>query len=984
MASQDRLPHHPRADGTIGASRRTFLWVTMGCCVAALLAVARTPAVSPAAAQVAPPLELTDQERRFIETHPEIRVIFDPDFPPLEFLSQGAFAGLSADLLRAALKDTGLSIAPRPARDWPELLDALRERRADMAAKIVYAPERAQYLLFTRPYISIPVGIIIAAKNDSVRGLADLAGRRTAVVRGYDGERQFRENGPAGVDIVLVDTPRAGLRDVAFGEAEAFVGNQGVASYLIETEGLSNLRLAGNIGHESALRMAVRDDWPELLSILDKALARLPAQEKQAITRKWLHLRQDARTPPWAAFGLAGLFLAVLVVSALSHLHSRSLKRAIAEKTRELEAEFARRQSVEQTLRQRDLHLRNVLVNADSVVFQIAPDGTLVHIEGKALARIGLSPPEMIGRPMAELFGDTPSIMDGLARTLAGGQVNYIAEVRGLQASIMASPVFDEEGRMTAVYGVGTDVTDLILARKRLDESEERLSLILHATNDGFFDWDLPSNTAYLSPRWLDTFGLTPGEVSAIHEAWASRLHPDDRGRVLAHLELGLTRDDLIEDQYRIVDPSGTVRWIHDRGRVVARDGAGAATRLVGTVTDITERKEDELRYQALFHAARDAIMVLEDGRIVDCNPATTDLLGYPREVIVGRSPEDFSPPRQPGGHPSPALAASINSRAATGDQVFEWVHRRKDGELVDVEVSLTPLPSPGGNAVLAMVRDLTQRKKMQEAMIRTEKMASLGSLAAGMANEINNPLAIILHGAQGTLRRLDPDLAPNAQAAKRHDIDLARVLDYMRERHILLYLDAIREAGERAAGIVRGMLTFCRVPESARERADINALVESGLALAASEYDPKTRYDFRRITIVKRLTPDMPPVPCMPGQIRQVVLNLLRNAAQALTEAAIPMPSITLRTFTRDDQAVVEIEDNGPGIPADVLPRIFEPFFTTKKSGGGTGLGLSVASFIVTRNHGGRLTVASEPEKGTAFTIALPLAPDRVAPQAA
>jgi PAS domain-containing protein len=102
---------------------------------------------------------------------------------------------------------------------------------------------------------------------------------------------------------------------------------------------------------------------------------------------------------------------------------------------------------VEQTLRQRDLHLRNVLVNADSVVFQIAPDGTLVHIEGKALARIGLSPPEMIGRPMAELFGDTPSIMDGLARTLAGGQVNYIAEVRGLQASIMASPVFDEDGK---------------------------------------------------------------------------------------------------------------------------------------------------------------------------------------------------------------------------------------------------------------------------------------------------------------------------------------------------------------------------------------------------------------------------------------------------------------------------------------------------------------------------------------------------------
>lgn len=956
-----------------------FFLFALGCFLLPALFIPARPV-----AAVPPPLELTDQERRFIETHPEIRVVFDPEFPPFEFLSHNEFSGLSADLLRAALKGTGLAIIPTPAQDWPALLEALKERRADMAAKIVYTPERAKYLLFTQPYISIPVVIIVSAKNNAIQSLDDLAGRRVAMVPGYGGDRWFTEHGPAGTTPVPVATVREALRKVAFGEVEAFVGNQGVVSYLIEKEGLPNLRLAGAIDQESALRMAVRDDWPELRSILDKALGNLPNEGKQAIIHKWLPLRQGAAPPHWTVFVLTGLFAATLAISVLFHLYSRGLKRGIAEKTRELEAEFARRESAEKALRERDLHLRNVLLNADAVVFEIAPDGTVVHIEGKALEKIGLSPQKMAGRPVSDFFGDNQMVMDGLARTLSGKPVNYIAELEEQHASIMAAPVFGEHGEITGIFGVATDMTSLALARKHLAESEKRLALILDATNDGFVDWDMATDIAHLSPWLVDAYGLSSNTITDVVETWLSRVHPEDRQRALAHLEAGLVHDDIIEDQYRLVTPSGAVRWILDRGRVVARNETGKALRFVGTATDITDRKESELRYQALFQAATDAIMILENGRITDCNPATSTLLGYTREELLGRTPQEFSPSRQPDGRPSSELAAHFLSQVATGNVVFEWVHRRNDGEPVEVEASLTPLPSINGNMALALVRDITQRKKMQEALIHTEKMASLGRLAAGMANEINNPLAIILHSAQGTLRRLDPELPPNAEAAKRHNIDLARVLEYLAERRILTYLDGIREAGDRVAAIVRGMLGFARVPESARENADINALVESSLLLASSEYNSNTRYDFRRITIVKRLTPDLPPVPCMPAQIKQVILTLLRNAAQVLTEAAIPMPSITLRTFTRDDQAVIEVGDNGPGIPAEVLPRVFEPFFSARKTGGGAGLGLSVASVIVTHNHGGRLTVSSEPDKGTVFAIVLPLIPGQAASQAA
>ncbi len=931
-----------------------------------------------------PPLNLTDQERRFIEAHPEIRVVFDPGFPPFEFLSQNEFSGLSADLLRVALKGTGLTIIPTPAQDWSALLEALKERRADMAAKIVYTPERAKYLLFTQPYISIPVVIIVSARNTAIQSLDDLAGRRVAMVPSYGGDSWFTKNSPAGTTLVPVATVREALRNVAFGEVDAFVGNQGVVSYLIGKEGLPNLRLAGAIGQESALRMAVRDDWPELRSILNKALENLPNNNKQDIIHKWLPLRQGTTSPHWAVFVLIGLFAATLGISVLFHLYSRSLKRGIAEKTRELEAEFARRESAEKALREKDLHLRNVLLNAAAVVFEIAPDGTVAHIEGKALEKIGLSTQEMAGRPVSDFFGDNQMIMDGLATTLSGKPVNYIAELKRQHASIMAAPVFGEHGEITGIYGVATDVTSLALAQKRLAESEERLALILDATNDGFVDWDLVTDIAHLSPWLVDAYGLSSNTMTDVVETWLSRVHPEDRQRALACLEAGLLHDDIIEDQYRLVTTSGAVRWILDRGRVVARDEMGKALRFVGTATDITDRKESELRYQALFQAATDAILILENGRITDCNPATSTLLGYAREDLLGRTPQDFSPSMQPGGRPSSEVAAHLLSQVLKGNVVFEWVHRRNDGEPVNVEVSLTPLPSINGKVALALVRDVTQRIKMQEAQIHTEKMASLGRLAAGMANEINNPLAIILHSAQGTLRRLDPELPPNAEAAKRHGIDLALVLDYLAERRILTYLDGIREAGERIAAIVRGMLGFARVPESARENADINALVENCLLLASSEYNSKTRYDFRRVTIVKRLTPDLPPVPCMPAQIKQVILTLLRNAAQVLTEAAIPMPSITLRTFTRDDQVVLEIGDNGPGISTDVLPRVFEPFFSARETEGGAGLGLSVASVIVTHNHGGNLTVSSEPGKGTVFAIAWPLIPGQTSPPVA
>jgi len=299
--------------------------------------------------------------------------------------------------------------------------------------------------------------------------------------------------------------------------------------------------------------------------------------------------------------------------------------------------------------------------------------------------------------------------------------------------------------------------------------------------------------------------------------------------------------------------------------------------------------------------------------------------------------------------------------------------------------VTIFPLPpQAGGVPAGAVVRldDVTEQVRLEQVMIQTEKMMSVGGLAAGMAHEINNPLGGILQGAQNILRRLSPELPANVQAAESVGCPLDSVHAYMQQRQIMRMLEGIRDSAVRAADIVANMLSFSRKSETAHSTHDINDIVDSTIRLASTDYDLKKSFDFRHITIVREYAPDLPPITCSRTEIEQVLLNLLRNAAQAMV--ACEGPRIVLRTGLYEGEGtpgvngrhvLVEVEDNGPGMDEQTKMRVFEPFFTTKDPGVGTGLGLSVSYFIITENHKGHMEVDSEPGNGTRFTILLPMA---------
>ncbi|MHC4249602.1 MAG: two-component system sensor histidine kinase NtrB [Planctomycetota bacterium] len=359
--------------------------------------------------------------------------------------------------------------------------------------------------------------------------------------------------------------------------------------------------------------------------------------------------------------------------------------------------------------------------------------------------------------------------------------------------------------------------------------------------------------------------------------------------------------------------------------------------------------RENALQHKALFDAAYDAMFILQGGHFVDCNPRALELFGCTRDEVLGHSPFDFSPDAQPDGQDSAVKGAKKIEAALDGTpQIFEWTHSRADGTLFYTFVSLNRFELAGEDQVLAIVRDITERKQLQAQVQHQEKVAAVGMLAAGIAHEIGNPLTGI-------------------------SMAIEALSDKYRDEYAQKKLRLIGEHLDRISKIVRQMSDFARKPNEERKPCAVGHIVDHAMGIA--RFDKRAR----DVELEVAMTPDLPAVLVSEDQITQVFLNLVLNAFDAMEENPEDRPRrITIggRRAESGGQGVVYVSftDSGPGISDDVAKRIFEPFYTTKKVGSGTGLGLAV-SFRIVKEHGGTIHVASPPGQGAQFTVELPVA---------
>jgi len=369
------------------------------------------------------------------------------------------------------------------------------------------------------------------------------------------------------------------------------------------------------------------------------------------------------------------------------------------------------------------------------------------------------------------------------------------------------------------------------------------------------------------------------------------------------------------------------------------------------------EEQVRELR-AALEDAAEAICRVDTDGRVLSVNRAFTRLTGYEPGEIVGRSWETTV---------SAADRAAVRAdlQAATADKVEREVHgARKDGTPFDMQLAVVPMidlhgSRPGPKGHYFYMRDLTERRRMENQLIFAGRMAAVGTLAAGVAHEINNPLAYIVANID-FVRQQVTTIASRVIRLSNLNSDMGRSLDEAGEA-----LAEARQGAERVRNIVRDLRVFARGDDDQSGPVALRRVLDSSVNIAWNEIRHRAR-------LVKDYG-DMPMVESNESRLGQVFLNLLLNAAHAIPEGETERNEI--RVSTRTDgrgYAVVEIRDTGVGIPPEIRDRIFDPFFTTKPAGEGTGLGLWICSGILSA-LGGEITVDSDKGKGSVFRVALP-----------
>lgn len=541
------------------------------------------------------------------------------------------------------------------------------------------------------------------------------------------------------------------------------------------------------------------------------------------------------------------------------------------------------------------------------------------------------------------------------------------------QWNLRISPLLNKKQCHSGWLVVLRDITDKKAAEKALKVSERSHRIILEASPNPIVFYNETGKVTYLNPAFTKVFGWHLDELLGKKVAFVPKENWEETKNALEKtVNIPEGNYDFITRRYT---KTGAVLDVSINSAMVrAEDGSSAS--MVVNLTDITKLKkiEHELRntknfIRNIIDSMPSILIGLDvDGTIMQWNAEAEKLTRVLSDQAEGCLLKDVFP--------------VLSKHISTIGQLIQDRQVKKETRVtlkigdkaILTDITIYPILSESVQGAVIRVDDISERARIEAMMVQSEKMLSVGGLAAGMAHEINNPLAGILQNIQVIRNRLSRDIPANIKTAQEYGINLEDLKKYMEKRNIFSLIELVRSSGHRAAQIVTNMLAFSR--KSARRKSThyLSEVMEAAIELITSDYSMKKQYDFRSIKIVKEYQERVPAVPCEKNEIQQVFLNVLKNGAEAMTDAGILAPQYIIRYFQKEDHVVVEIEDNGPGIDPDIIKRIFEPFFTTKEVGVGTGLGLSVSYFIITENHNGVITVESAAGKGATFIIRLPI----------
>ncbi len=527
---------------------------------------------------------------------------------------------------------------------------------------------------------------------------------------------------------------------------------------------------------------------------------------------------------------------------------------------------------------------------------------------------------------------------------------HFTAEGEPRYAAIVAAPLFDRQGAVIGIIECTRDITRRIRAEEELKVTEVQLKHFMELAPISTFVKNTKGQYLEANPALCQLFGHSKGEILGRTDL---EILPRDTAEVFRTSDrtvLSTKQQTALEGGVRLKDAEVFLNTI----KYPVLDAEGRVLAVCGMIRDVTALKEAEQALtrtrdylqNVLNHSPMIVITTDLEGRIVSFNPRAAETLGYEHDEVIGQPAASFY--KDPKDRD--LLIEMLEQRGVVRD--YETMLLRKDGSTVPVSVTLSKLKDAEGQMMgtIGISRDISHRKALMDLVMQSERLAAVGRLAAGVAHEINNPLAVISEIA-GYLEELLQDDPQCADPGTRAELASG--------------IPKVRKQVARCRSITHRLLSFSRKSEVKVEVADITRALkeimpflekEAALANIQIHWDHEAAVPRVRIDEV---------------QLQEIFINLLNNAIQAIGKRGQGQIWIDYRL----DGARLEIavRDDGPGIPEEVRGRLFDPFVTSKAPGQGTGLGLSICYGIVKR-HDGAITVDSEPGVGTTFKVLLPV----------
>ncbi len=629
------------------------------------------------------------------------------------------------------------------------------------------------------------------------------------------------------------------------------------------------------------------------------------------------------------------------------------------------------RKQADEALRESELRFRGTFEQAAVGIAHVSREGHFLLVNDKLCEIVGYPREELLGMNFADLTlpENLEESLQQLESSLRGDQHTFTMEKqyrRKCGAMVWVNLVSTLErnalGEPKYFIAVFEDITSRKRAERALQASEANMATAQRIAHFGSWELDLRDgediNTQPLT--WSDEMfriaGFEPGSVEVSNELFFSLVPAEEHAAITKAMAAATQQREQYAIVHRLIRPNGEERTIYERAQLVFHDRTGAPLKIVGTAQDITERVNSEETLRLLGSAieqSKESIMItcaqldLPGPAILFVNPAFTRMTGYTAEEVIGKTPRILQGPRTDRN-----VMTRLRKNLEAGEGFAgEAINYRKDGTAFNLEWQVAPIRTPAGKVThfVAIQRDITERQRNEKMALRSQRLESLGTLAGGVAHDLNNALAPILMGV-GLLN-----------------------VRYPEETSLVEMMEA---SAKRGAEMVRQLLSFARGAEGERVSIDLTHVM--------TELESMMRGSFpKNINFEVRWDAKLPTVLGDATQLHQVLLNLCVNARDAM-----PLGGTLLLKAEREEVdaayasqipdgfpgnfVLLKVSDTGLGIAPEILDRIFDPFFTTKGPEKGTGLGLSTVSGIV-KGHGGFIHAYSQRGQGSTFSVYLP-----------